>query len=612
MEFVLHLLSNPTFCSATSSSGLISVLDRNAASATVALVSQSHYHQPLVNRLTSTNVSIVLFGPNVRSPRTFHPAYHEFRELATWFRACGSHYRRAFQDILRSSEERFNAQHYCCDYAQEEEDFYFAEGNNDTGSSSSSSSSTNAGVKTSYFGPHLPPEKTENQICVLKSTTVTAAAALNASRPCGKGGGREGGKFYSSFSSPLPPPSMDEASTRRWASKCQHFLANPLLCRRRLTKTPAGVVQDGVLSVPAFAGLSCRTNRTFGFRYVVKSDFPELTRHFGLLDDDLEGESSMVILDNESEEAFVLRRVEKAKDMGEFVANFSKRTLTPYRRSGAADADNDPAKRNSYKRCLRKRQVVSYSIHSSQTVTTNSSLSSTSSSSSSSSPSSSSPPSSSTSASNETNSCIHELSSESLGSLLRKVNADDAAEEVLLFFYAKTCGLCKTFNRYFLRLSRLFREDDDGRDGNAKAGFRLARIDVEENDLPINMTVTSVPTIIFFRGVNYSRVFRPADDNTQQQQLQHQQQPSSEKQSRPRLSLSDVLSFVLRHVKNEAVRRKLASKLCDAACLKNNLEAVRKSSAELRLAKDGVVDAMLVINQRVAEAEREMLFHVDR
>ena len=550
----LHLYRSMDFklaynVTTSTASGLISVLDKNAASATVALVSESN-RTPLVTRLTSTNVSVLLFAAPVKSPRTFYPEYQEFRELALWFRACGTNYHRAFRDILSSSEERFEAQHFCCDY-QDRDDFYFDDGIRE--------SSTEQHAQFSYFGPHLP----ENQICRLKlslppSTIVSASATNNASRSCGSGryGGRRGyGDATSSFS-PLPPPSFDATAVRNWALRCQRYLDQPILCHRRLTKTEAGVVQDGVLAVPAFAGLSCRTNRTFGFRYIVKNDFPDLVRRFGIDDE----EASLVILDNESEETFVLRRIEKSKDMGEFVANFSRKTLTPHRRSRAADSANE-GNQFRHERCLKKSAVRSLSNSSSSSLF------------------------------NVTKSCIIELSSDSLRSLLSLV--DGVENEVLILFYAKTCGLCKTFNRFFLRLSKLFRD---------VVGFRLARIDVDENDLPINLTVSAVPAIIFFRGVNFSKVFRPGDDGKRQQY----------RSSRPHLSLPDLLSFVLRHVRHSAVRRKLASKLCDPTCLKNNLEDVRKSAVELRRRKDALVHGMLVINEKVHEAEREMLYQVGR
>ena len=165
----------------------------------------------------------------------------------------------------------------------------------------------------------------------------------------------------------------------------------------------------------------------------------------------------------------------------------------------------------------------------------------------------------------------------------------EEGREFLLLFYTKTCGLCKIFNRYFLRLSKLFRDIP---------GFRLAQIDVDENDLPINLTVGAVPAIIFFRGLNFSRAFR-----------------AGEKQQRTyssRLSLPDLLSFVLRHVTNARVREKLASSLCDATCLKNNLEDVRNGAAKLKKRKGEIVEAMLVVNARVIDAERDMLYHLDR
>ena len=92
------------------------------------------------------------------------------------------------------------------------------------------------------------------------------------------------------------------------------------------------------------------------------------------------------------------------------------------------------------------------------------------------------------------------------------------------------------------------------------------------------------------------------------------QQPSvnSDSSSFPRLSLPDLILFILRHVKDSGVREKFASKLCDSTCLKNNLEDVRGSSAELRRKKDEVVHAMLAINERVHDAEKEMMYHVDR
>jgi len=579
--------------SASTANGLVAMLDRNAASAAVSLVSKIPSSPQLVQRLSSTNVTFLLLGPSSSSAPAFHPAYHEFRETALWFRACANNYHQAFRNILASSNQRFEAQHFCCDYRDEDEDFYFEKDSTTPSSSSfSSASSSSSRGSAPYFGPHLPNNALENQICKKnscrdeKNSVATCAKNITARgyyhRPR-RGGG--GGEEVSSpiISAPLPPASSDSAVNRHWSRRCRQFIENPSLCRRRLTKTAAGVVEDGVLSVPSFAGLSCRSNRTFGFRYVVAKDFPTLSKRFGLLRDDdggVDGSSpSLVILDNEAEEAFVMRRVEKTRGMGEFVLNFTRKLLTPFRRS-AAGAGESVRDRFSRESCL-KRNAANIS-----------SRNSSSSSRASSSPTIDSSPIPSTA-------CVLELSSHSLRSLLAE------GREVALLFYSKTCGLCKTFNRYFLRLSQLF--------GDSSPAFRLARIDVDENDLPINLTVGAVPAIIFFRGVNFSRSLRPADARGEKEsEGRRKTSSSSSSSSFPQLSLRDLLSFVLRHVKDSSVREKLASRLCDATCLKSNLEDARRGAAELKRRKDALVQEMLLVNDRVKSAEREMLYHVDR
>jgi len=269
--------------------------------------------------------------------------------------------------------------------------------------------------------------------------------------------------------------------------------------------------------------------------------------------------------------------VEKSRDLGDFIVNFTSKLSRPYRRSKASDAATE-AESLIFERCLKRkskpatgdvsRQNSSSSSIPTVTHVTTSPLSSS--------------------------SCVLELSSNSLRSLLSE------GREVAVLFYTKTCGLCKTFNRYFLRLSKLFRD--------CGPGFRLARIDVDENDLPINLTVGAVPAIIFFRGINFSRAFRPADVGEPAKDNSF----SSSSSSFPRLALPDLLSFILRHVWDSGVREKFASKLCDSTCMKNNLEDIRVSSAELRRKKDGLVQAMMSINDRVRDAEKEMLYHVDR
>lgn len=63
-------------------------------------------------------------------------------------------------------------------------------------------------------------------------------------------------------------------------------------------------------------------------------------------------------------------------------------------------------------------------------------------------------------------------------------------QDVLLLYYAQWCGFCPSLNHVFIQLARLLPTDT----------FTVARIDVSQNDLPWELMVDRLPTVLFFPG----------------------------------------------------------------------------------------------------------------
>lgn len=467
--------------------GLIAWIQANASPSKISLVSKDG-SASLRKLLTShSNVSVFLLSPNLHSRYAFNPFYAEFRETALWFRACNQTYLQFFHQILRSARLRHKQQHFCCGKLKELQAFdpEFLHDFEEL-------------VSESYADgrvSQMPLERDE--IC--DRNWNYSPPVKNLSHYCS----RQGQDFYGQLRRP---------EWQSWIRQCHYYRQNPTLCQQPLVLTEAGVVADGILSVPAFAGLSCSFNRTVSFHYVSREDYPKLAEQFPKQSQHPLDSASLVILDNDLETSHLLKGFPRGSEIGWFIKNFTRNLITPFRRPTASRTSD---------KCLR----------------------------------------------NDPDACITELTSNSIS---RFVSSDS---EVLVFFYTQSCGLCKTFNRYLLSLAKLLKP---------LSHFKIAQIEVDQNDMPFNLTVSRIPTLIFF-GSNESHVF-----------------------STQKLSIASLISFCLRHMKEASSRKKLASRLCDRDCMTRNLEDVRGKAEVMKEKRSRITDEMLTLNEEVLSSQKEM------
>jgi thiol-disulfide isomerase/thioredoxin len=194
-------------------------------------------------------------------------------------------------------------------------------------------------------------------------------------------------------------------------------------------------------------GLGCHSNRSLDFIAIDSKLFPSLAQSVGV---DIREEShrtAILILDQKQESLFLLQKRSNGNtitksDIYDFMLKFQEGSLTRFLRTSKGSISPS-------EHCLTTSSKFTKNVV-----------------------------------------CVPELSSNSFLSSMSKESR--TSDDLVVFYYTSWCGFCSSISHVFLSVAKFFAGVD---------GVAFARINTDNNDLPVTYQVDRYPSIIFFPGV---------------------------------------------------------------------------------------------------------------
>jgi len=181
-------------------------------------------------------------------------------------------------------------------------------------------------------------------------------------------------------------------------------------------------------------GLACRTNKTLGFYELDSLQYSYIMKSFGI-----EAKTSLLLVDVAREESHVIKNDFSKQRIGEFILNYTSGYLQQLFVSSTHSTSN---KQRANRHTNKGGQIIK-----------------------------------------KTHIEIIELTSETFRQEVMKQE-----KSVFVMFYTKWCGICKTINLTFLKLSRAY----------TKHNIKFSRVDGSIHDLPWEFKPSIYPSFILF------------------------------------------------------------------------------------------------------------------